>query len=188
MFSCAIVVMRPKCSCTASNRWWMARPSQIMEIGRSSIGSRAIRVSRTSMWSMNSSANVPPAIVLVRYITAGPAAMRTAERSLVSRAIRSPVRARAKYSASSDSRRANRSFRRSYSIQRLTLFSVSRIMKRRKPPTRATPSIAPTSSQILDIGALLMRSSTASRRNHGPAVEKAYDRTVRESPKTILPR
>ena len=37
------------------------------------------------------SANTPPKTVLHRYMTAGPAAIRTALRSLVSRAIRSPV-------------------------------------------------------------------------------------------------
>ncbi len=44
---------------------------------------------------MNASANAPPAIVLVRYMIAGPAAMRTALRSFVKRAMRSPVRMRA---------------------------------------------------------------------------------------------
>ena len=48
------------------------------------------------MRSMNTSANAPPTIVFARYMIAGPAAMRTALRSFVSRAMRSPVRVRAK--------------------------------------------------------------------------------------------
>ena len=53
-------------------------------------------MSRTSIFSMNASAKAPPKIVFVRYMIAGPAAIRTALRSFVSRAMRSPVRIRPK--------------------------------------------------------------------------------------------
>ena len=45
-------------------------------------------------WIMKASAKPPPAMVLVRYMIAGPTAMRTALRSFVNRAMRSPVRIR----------------------------------------------------------------------------------------------
>ena len=95
-FSCASVVSALNSSCTASNRRWIAPPSLIVNAGSSTIGRRASSVSRPSMRSMNTRANAPPKIVFVRYMIAGPAAIRTALRSLVSRAIRSPVRIRPK--------------------------------------------------------------------------------------------
>ena len=73
----------------------MRRPIQMPMIGKRSIGVTAMAVRRASMPSMNTSANAPPAIVFVRYMIAGPTAMRTALRSFVSRAMRSPVRFRA---------------------------------------------------------------------------------------------
>ena len=74
----------------------MAPPILIMMMGNITIGTSDSAVSRVSMRSMKTSANVAPKIVLVRYMTAGPTAMRTALRSLVSRAMRSPVRVRPK--------------------------------------------------------------------------------------------
>ena len=82
-FSCACVVSVLKCSCTASNRRWIAPPMRIMMTGSITIGTSASAVSLASMRSMNTSANVAPKIVFVRYMIAGPAAMRTALRSLV---------------------------------------------------------------------------------------------------------
>ena len=79
--------------------------------GSAAIGSAAISVSRGEMNSMKPSANAPPAIVFMRYMIAGPAAMRTALRSFVRRAMRSPVRMRAKYDGSSDSSARKRSLR-----------------------------------------------------------------------------
>ena len=43
------------------------------------------------MWAMNARAPMPVNTVLVPYMIAGPQSMRTACRSLVARAIRSPV-------------------------------------------------------------------------------------------------
>ena len=51
-----------KCSCTASNRSWIARPSQIVRIGSSTIGVSASSVRRPSIRSMKYSAKTPPAI------------------------------------------------------------------------------------------------------------------------------
>ena len=48
------------------------------------------------MCSIRITANKPPAIVFTKYMIAGPAAIRTALRSLVRRAMMSPVRVRAK--------------------------------------------------------------------------------------------
>ena len=63
-------------------------------MGRSSIGKTAIAVRRASMRSMKNRAKAPPAMVLVRYMIAGPTAIRTALTSFVRRAMRSPVRVR----------------------------------------------------------------------------------------------
>ena len=83
---------KEQCSCAASKRAWIAPPSLIVAAGSSTIGNSASSVSFVSMRSMNTRANAPPKIVFVRYMMAGPAAMRTALRSFVMRAIRSPVR------------------------------------------------------------------------------------------------
>ncbi len=56
------------------------------------MGISAIAVSRGLIQIMSARASVKLTIVLVVYITAGPAAWRTARVSLVARLMRSPVR------------------------------------------------------------------------------------------------
>jgi len=95
--------------------------------GSMSSGSSARPVSLALIATMKTNANTPPKIVFIRYITAGPTAMRTAPRSLLSRAMMSPVRMPEKNRASSVVSLPNRSFLRSYSIRLLTPFTSSRI-------------------------------------------------------------
>ena len=63
-----------------------------MMTGIMSAGTIASSVSLTLIVAMHAIAKMPPATVLVRYMMAGPDAMRTAPRSLVRRAMMSPVR------------------------------------------------------------------------------------------------
>ena len=144
------------------------------------MGKSASSVSLTSMRSMKYSANKPPVIVLARYITAGPTAIRTALKSLVRRAMMSPVRVCAKYAASSVSRCVKRSLRKSYSIQRLTPFISSRIPYLNAPPTIAARTMRPLSFQMVLIGAPAPMASIARRSTQGMTLVIADDaRTIR---------
>ena len=105
----------------------MALPSRNVISGSTIIGANAINVSRGEMAIMNDKANNPPKIVLVRYMMAGPTAMRTAPMSFVSFAISSPVRVRLYQPGSSRARCANKSSRRSCSMIRDTPLRISRI-------------------------------------------------------------
>jgi hypothetical protein len=67
---------------------------RIPSAGNRAMGTAAISVRRGDRWIMKASAKPPPAMVLVKYMIAGPTAMRTALKSFVNRAIRSPVRIR----------------------------------------------------------------------------------------------
>jgi len=147
-----------------------------------SMGTSARSVSLTSMRSMKKSANNPPVIVFARYMTAGPTAVRTALRSFVRRAMMSPVRVCAKYAVSSVSRCVKRSFRRSYSIQRLTPFISSRIPYLKAPPTIAASTMKPASFQIVLRGAPALIASMARRRSQGITLVIADDATTISSP------
>ena len=70
----------------------------------SGAGSTARNVKRQSIHDMIPIASANVRTVSVQYITPGPSIMRTAFRSLVARAIRSPVRFLAKYPGESDVR------------------------------------------------------------------------------------
>ena len=63
----------------------------MLTIGR---GKKAYRVSLGLIESMKASAPAVNTIVFAEYMIAGPSSMRTAFRSLVARAIMSPVRVR----------------------------------------------------------------------------------------------
>ena len=85
------VVMVPNWSWMARVRMWIRWPSEIITTGSPRSGSSASAVSRGLMESMAGSTIVTRTAVSTMYISAGPAAMRAASRSLVERAMRSPV-------------------------------------------------------------------------------------------------
>ena len=78
------------------------------------------------MWNMRASEPMAVNSVLVLYMIAGPQSMRTADRSLVARAIRSPVAWRWKNDCGSRSSWAKRPLRRSTSTSRETVTSTMR--------------------------------------------------------------
>ena len=133
-------------------------------------------------------ANNPPNTVLVKYMTAGPAAMRTALRSLVRRAMMSPVRQRAYHAASSVVRRVKMSRRKSVSMCRLTPLSVLRMVKRSTPATAEVSTIATPSCHTSRAGAPSRIRSRPRCRYVGIDVASAADITTEASPSATLRR
>ena len=80
--------------------------------------------------------------VVAVYMTAGPAIMRTAERSFVARDMRSPVRWAWNHAGGRRSRWAKNAFRRSYSISRDAPMMIRRIRKRQTPAAHAIATMA----------------------------------------------
>ena len=73
----------------------MARPKQITARLTAGAGRTASSASRQSERTMTAMASTNVRLVSHQYITPGPSIMRTAFRSLVARAMMSPVRVRA---------------------------------------------------------------------------------------------
>ena len=153
-----------------------------MRIGKPNIGSSATPVSIGLMRSIMAMAKSPPATVFTMYMIAGPAAMRMALRSLVSRAIRSPVRHRRYQLGSSAVSRAKMSWRRSVSICRLTPLSKLRIRKRRTPLHTAVTSITPAICHRVIVSAPLPMVSTPRRSNDGMTLASAAATTTANNP------
>jgi hypothetical protein len=77
-----------------SKRVWMRRPNTITAIDTSGAGASAIKVKRTSACSITATERINVTLVSVQYMIPGPSIMRTAFKSLVLRAMMSPVRYR----------------------------------------------------------------------------------------------
>ena len=107
------------------------------------MGTMESRVRCRLIPSMSASDRIVLATVLARYMTAGPAAMRTACVSLVARLIRSPVRLREKKAASSASKWSKTRLRRSVSTRRESPFRIWRMPKRPTPPSSAAATLSP---------------------------------------------
>ncbi len=101
-----------------SKRLWMRAPKYCTSTEAKGSGTKAKSVSRGLMRIMNGSAAAVKTMVLAEYMMAGPRSWRTAFRSLVVRAMMSPVRWRWKKLGGWRSRLAKRSLRRSNSISR----------------------------------------------------------------------
>ena len=187
-FSCVTVVRSPKCACTASNRSCTWRPSRSVTTGSRIIGRRASAVSRALISSMNASAITPPNTVFVRYMMAGPAAMRTAPRSFVSLAMISPVRVRPYHAASSVSRCTKSASLRSFSIFRLTPFSCSRICQRNTATTSVIATISAAMTHTSRGFAPARIPSIARRMSVGMALYSVTEITTASRPNATCPR
>ena len=99
-------------------------------------------VSRMWMDSIMATAATASTLVDTVYMRAGPAIIRTAPRSADARDIRSPVRARSKYSRGKRCRCAKKSLRMSYSTVRDAPIINRRIAYRKTPPIAAIASTA----------------------------------------------
>jgi hypothetical protein len=119
----------------------MIRPKPSTAGGRRTMGMSARMVRRGLIQSMRVRVKTDMTVVFTAYITAGPAACRTARVSWVARLMMSPVRCRPKNPASSRRRCRKKSSRRSHSMRREIPFRSSRIPYRAAPPTRATPTM-----------------------------------------------
>ena len=120
--------------------------------------------------------------MFVRYITAGPAAIRTAPRSFVSRAITSPVRVRPYQAVSSAARRAKQASRRSVSTTRETALRMFRIWNRNTAITSVTAIIRPPIRRTAPIPAFASSASSAWRRSVGMTLYIAVEMTTQASP------
>ena len=113
-----MALISASCAWMRSKRWWMASPKYltISDTTGSPVTSSSVSVA----WIENIIATAATASTPVdrAYMAAGPAIMRTAPRSAEARDMRSPVRARSKYSRGSRWTCAKKSLRISYSTLR----------------------------------------------------------------------
>ncbi len=91
-FSCALAEMSEYMAWMRSKRRWMRLPKYWTSTEAAGIGTKAKKVSLGLMRYMKGSAAAMKTMVLALYMIAGPRSMRTALRSLVVRAMMSPVR------------------------------------------------------------------------------------------------
>src|SRR6266568_8593120 len=117
-FSCAAVDISENWAWSRSNFWWTRRPmnQKVSETSGMSTTEMSVSFSETPSIEMIVKANVMD--VETMFITPGPCIIRVADRSLVIRAMRSPIRWCWKYARCMRWRWANRSLRMSYSMNR----------------------------------------------------------------------
>ena len=91
-FSSACAEMSENIAWMRSKRVWMRAPKYCTSTEAKGNGRKAKSVSRGLMRTMNGRAQAVNTTVLAEYMIAGPSSWRTALRSLVERAMMSPVR------------------------------------------------------------------------------------------------
>ena len=94
-FSCTRLEMSLNIAWICSKRSWITRPNRMTARLTAGAGMTANSARRQSTRVMMAMARMKVRLVSNQYMTPGPSIMRTALRSLVARAMMSPVRVRA---------------------------------------------------------------------------------------------
>ena len=153
------------------------------------MGIREIRVSLGLIQSMRAREKVKLTAVFTAYMTAGPAAIRTAKVSLVARLMRSPVRVSAKKETSSRSRCPKNWSLMSHSTFRLAPFKIWRIPNLAAPPSTAANTMSPANPAICPVATLgSSNPSMASFMRYGPAMVKRLEISTIRRPRAYSPR
>lgn len=182
-FSWTMVERVLNCSWISSYFLWMTRPKKRTMGGREIMGMRATAVRRGLIQSMRAREKTKLTVVFTAYMTAGPAAIRTARVSLVARLMRSPVRVRPKKAASRERRWAKKASRRSASTRRLVLFRICRMPNFAAPPrTAATTMRRAKAPMRRAVTPGSPRPSMANFMRYGPAVVKKLLMTTMARP------